>query len=104
MPGKPKWPWITLLVLQSIQLLSLLHWLVMAGLSFMAFDQPGSAEMWQPWAFVLAIWSYPIWLLLAGIVSWILFRFGRNVAAVVLSAVFTLRLLAILLLLFIGNS
>lgn len=90
MQGKPKWPWITLLVFQSIQALSLFPWLMMAGFAVMAFDAPGSERMWQPWAFVLAIWSYPLWLLLAGIVSWVLHFRHWNVTAVVITALFTL--------------
>jgi hypothetical protein len=79
-----------LVILQVVQVLSLVPWLLMAGLSFMAFDAPGSDKMWQPWAFVIAIWSYPVWLLLAGIASWLLFYFRRNVSAVIVSAVVTL--------------
>ncbi len=86
----PKWPWITLIVLQALQLLSLLPWLMIAALSFMAFDAPGSEKMWQPWTFVIGIWSYPVWLLLAGIASWMLFAFRHFIAAVTVSAVFTM--------------
>lgn len=103
MATSPKWPWITLAVLQGVQLLSLVPWLMMAGLSMMAFDAPGSDKMWQPWAFVLAIWSYPLWLLLAGIVSWMLFAFRRHVAAVVLCAIFTLPMPAMLLVILLAN-
>jgi len=95
-PVRPKWPWITLIILQVIQLLSLVPWLPMAGLAVMAFDAPGSTQMWQPWAFVLAIWSYPLWLILAGIISWLLFTFRWYKSAVVLSAVFTLPMPALL--------
>lgn len=92
MPRQPKWPWITLLLLQSLQVLSLLPWLVAAGLAVMAFDAPGSATMWQPWAFVLAIWSYPFWLLLAGIASWTLYFRRWHTTAVLISLLFTLPL------------
>jgi len=93
--NRPKWPWITLVVLQAIQLLSLLPWLLMAGLSFMAFDAPGSDKMWQPWAFVIAIWSYPLWLIAAGVAAWLLFVFSRYKSAVTVAAIFTLPALAI---------
>jgi hypothetical protein len=93
----PKWPWITLLILQGLQLLSLLPWLPMAGLSFMAFDAPGSDKMWQPWAFVALICSYPLWLLGAGVLSWVLFAFRRYVWAVVVCGIFILPVLVILL-------
>lgn len=101
-PLRPRWPWITLLGLQVLQLLSLGPWLPMAGLSFMAFDAPGSTEKWQPWAFVLAMWSYPLWLLLAGIVSWVLFAGGRRMGAVVLAAIFTLPAFALTALLLVA--
>jgi hypothetical protein len=86
----PKWPWITLLVLQGVQLLSLVPWLPTAGLSFMAFDAPGSDKMWQPWAFVALMWSYPLWLLGAAILAWVLFGFRRYVWAVVICSLVTL--------------
>ncbi|PTX94006.1 hypothetical protein DB345_20800 [Spartobacteria bacterium LR76] len=88
--SRPKWPWITLLALQAIQLLTLIPWLPMAGLSVMAFDSPGSTAMWQPWLFVGLLWSYPLWLLLAGIGAWVLWAFHRYVAAVVLAVLVTL--------------
>ncbi len=98
MPAKPKWPWIVLIVLQSLQALTLLPWLMMAGFAVMAFDAPGSGKMWQPWVFVLAIWSYPLWLLLAGIVSWVLHFRGWNATAVLIAVLFTLPVPAVLLL------
>lgn len=90
MPKHPRWPWITLIILQLAQVATLLPWLMMAGLAVMAFDAPGSTKMWQPWAFVLAIWSYPLWLLLAAAGSWILFSFRKYWAAVIVAIVFTL--------------
>ncbi len=87
---RPKWPWITLILLQLLQLASLIPWLMMAGFSVMAFDAPGSTEKWQPWAFVLAIWSYPVWLLLAAIAAWLCFAYRRYKTAVVIGGVFTL--------------
>lgn len=61
----------------------------MAGLSVMAFDAPGSTEKWEPWLFVLGIWSYPLWLLVAGVISWIAFAKGWRKTAVAIAAVFT---------------
>jgi hypothetical protein len=103
MENRPKWPWITLLGLQGAQALSLVPWLPMAGLSFMAFDAPGSTEKWEPWAFVIAMWSYPLWLLAAGALSWILFACRRYVAAVVVSAIFTLPAVAAVAILVIAS-
>jgi len=98
MTRSPKWPWITLLALQAVQLLSLLPWLLLAGISLMAFDAPGSEKTWQPWAIVLGIWSYPLWLLLTAIASWLLFVFHHYKSAITLSVVFTLPLPAMLFL------
>lgn len=98
MPDKPKWSRVVLIVLQSIQALTLLPWLMMAGFAVMAFDAPGSEKMWEPWGFVLAIWSYPLWLLAAGIVSWVLYSRRWLVTAVVVAALFTLPMPAFLLL------
>jgi hypothetical protein len=39
---------------QVLSVLSLLIWLVMAGLSVMAFDQGSTPEAWT---FVIAVWS-----------------------------------------------
>lgn len=103
MEPRPKWPWITLIVLQVVQLVSLAPWLMMAGLAVMAFDAPGSDKMWQPWAFVLAIWSYPLWLVLAGVAAWVLFAVRKHVAAVVVAGLVTLPVPLILLVL-IGAS
>jgi hypothetical protein len=104
MNPRPKWAWICLLILQVIQSFSLFPWMLMAGLSVMAFDAPGSSQMWQPWAFVLAVWSYPLWLLLAGGASWALIYFRKPVAAVLLGLIFTLPMPTLLLVMFLGNS
>lgn len=90
--GKPRWPWISVLVLQFVQLLTLPPWLVMAGLSVMAFDAPGSTAQWQPWAFVLAVWSYPLWLLVFGVASWLLLATGRRSLGFALCLLVTLPL------------
>ncbi|MGH8046828.1 MAG: hypothetical protein ACREKL_06245 [Chthoniobacterales bacterium] len=98
---RPKWPWITLLVLEAAQLLSLVPWVVIAGFSFMAFDAPGSVEKSEPWTLVKIIWSYPLWLLAAGILSWTLFAFRRYVTAVVISTIFTIPMTALMVILLI---
>lgn len=92
---RPVWPWVILLACQLLQALSLLPWLAMAGFAVMAFDAPGSESAWQPWAFVLAVWSYPVWIVLAAAASWILLAKERRAAAVGVAVVFTLPLLAV---------
>lgn len=90
MRSHPRWCWISLIPLQVIQLLSLAVWFPMAMLGVMAFDAPGSQEEWQPWAFVLTLWSYPLWLLVAAAASWALFGSGRPKLSLAIAILFTL--------------
>lgn len=101
---RPPWSWITIALCQVLQALSLLPWLAMAGLSVMAFDAPGSTERWEPWAFVLAIWSYPLWLAAAAVASWILFASGKPIFAVSIAAIFTLPPIVAGIVLFAVNA
>ncbi len=73
---------IWMIVSQILALLSLILWLLVAGLSVMAFDSGVSAEAWT---FVIAVWSYPIIPLVLVIGSWIAFARRRNRLAAVLS-------------------
>jgi hypothetical protein len=59
---------IWLIVSQLLALASLVFWLVVAGLSVMAFDAGVTQEAWN---FVIAVWSYPIWPLGFAIAAWI---------------------------------
>ena len=73
---------IWLIVSQLLTLGSLLIWLVMAGVSFMAFD---SGQSPQAWTFVIAVWSYPIFPLVMVIGAWIAFARRKNTLSAVLS-------------------
>lgn len=73
---------IWMILSQIIAVLSLIPWLLMAGLSVMAFDSGVTAEAW---AVVIAVWSYPIIPLILVIAAWIAYRRRRNVLAAVLS-------------------
>lgn len=103
MTPRRKWPLVVLIVLQLVQAATLFPWLMMAGLAVMAFDAPGSTQMWQPWAFVLAVWSYPLWLLAAAAGSWTLYALRWNGTAVGLCLLFTLPMPVLLLILMLGN-
>jgi hypothetical protein len=70
-------------------------WLVMAGLSVMAFDSGVSTEAWT---FVIAVWSYPIWPLGFAVTAWIAYARKRDRLAGVLT---TLTFLPVLVLLII---
>lgn len=75
---------IWLIVSQLLALGSLLIWLLVAGLSVMAFDQGSTPEAW---AFVIAVWFYPVIPLALAVGAWIAFRFHRYVLANVLSTI-----------------
>ena len=59
---------IWLIVSQVLALASLFFWLLMAGLSVMAFDSGVTQEAWN---FVIAVWLYPIWPIVFAIAAWV---------------------------------
>lgn len=63
---------------QLLLALSLLPWVVMFGLSAMAFDSGFSAGAWL---LVLPIWIYPLLVLGGVIASWVMFSRRRHRAA-----------------------
>lgn len=73
---------IWMILSQLLALGSLVIWLLVAGLSVMAFDQGSSPEAW---AIVIAVWSYPIIPLILVIAAWIAYAKKRNILAGVLS-------------------
>lgn len=62
-------------------------WLAAVPLSLMAFGAPGTTVDARAWAFVLALWSYPVWALAPLLVAWSLLRRGRSRPALLLSLV-----------------
>jgi uncharacterized Tic20 family protein len=73
---------IWMILSQLLAVGSLAIWLLMAGLSVMAFDSGESREAWN---FVIAVWLYPILPIILIIISWIAYARRRNVLAGVLS-------------------
>ena len=73
---------IWMIVSQLLMLVSLVIWLMVAGLSVMAFDSGVSVEAW---AIVITVWSYPILPIVLVIASWVAYRRQRNAMAAVLS-------------------
>ena len=73
---------IWMIVSQILALFSLVIWLLVAGLSVMAFDSGVSVEAWT---FVIVVWSYPIIPLVLVIGSWIAFARRKNRLAAILS-------------------
>jgi len=102
--AKPKRSIVTLIwliVSQLMALVSLLFWVVVAGLSVMAFDEGQSPEAWT---FVLAVWAYPLFPLVMAIGAWIAFAFRKNWPAAILSGLAFAPPVLLYLVLWIGNS
>jgi hypothetical protein len=91
---------IWMIVAQLMAVGSLLIWLVMAGLSVMAFD---SGESTGAWAFVIAVWSYPIFPIAMSIGAWIAYTRQKNKLAVILSSLSFAPPILFMLILSISN-
>jgi len=89
---------IWLVVSQVLALASLFFWLLMAGLSVMAFDSGVTQEAWN---FVIAVWLYPIWPIVFAVAAWLAYARKRDKLAGVLT---TLTFLPILVLIIIIAS
>jgi hypothetical protein len=87
---------IWLIVSQLLALASLVFWLLMAGLSVMAFD---SGVTTQAWTFVIAVWSYPLWPILFTIAAWVAYWRRKDRLAAVLTTLTFLPVLVLLLIL-----
>ncbi len=83
-PARRRRTLIWLIISQLLALASLLIWLLVAGLSVMAFDQGSTPEAWT---FVIAVWSYPIIPLALAVGAWIAFGFKKYTLANVLSTI-----------------
>jgi len=91
---------IWLIVSQLLAAASLVFWLLMAGLSVMAFDSGVTAEAWT---FVIIVWSYPIWPIVFTIASWIAYARKKDKLAGVLTTLTFLPMLVLLLVMVLGN-
>ena len=87
---------IWLIASQVLALLSLIFWLVVAGLSVMAFDSGVSAGAWT---FVIAVWSYPIWPVAFAIAAWIAYARKKDRLAGVLTTFTFLPVLVLIIIL-----
>jgi hypothetical protein len=99
-PSSRKPVLIWLIVSQVLALLSLIFWLLIAGLSVMAFDSGVTPEAW---AFVIAVWSYPIWPIAFAIASWIAYARKKDKLASMLT-VFTFFPVLLLIILLAASS
>ena len=91
---------IWLIVSQLLALASLVFWLLVAGLSVMAFDSGVTAEAW---AFVIAVWSYPIWPIVFTIAAWIAYARKRDRLAGVLTTLTFLPVLVLILIIVLSS-
>jgi hypothetical protein len=73
---------IWMIVSQLLAIGTLWFWLLVAGLSVMAFD---SGDSRVAWAIVLTVWAYPLFPLIMAISAWVAFAFRKNRLAAVLS-------------------
>ena len=73
---------IWMIVSQLMAIGSLWFWVLVAGLSVMAFDE-GSSPV--AWAIVITVWAYPLFPLIMAISAWVAFAFRKNRLAAVLS-------------------
>ena len=97
-PRRPVLIW--LIISQLLAVGSLFFWLLMAGLSVMAFDSGVSA---QAWTFVIAVWSYPVWPVGFAIASWIAYARKKDRLAGFLTTLTFLPVLVLILIMLLGN-
>lgn len=91
---------IWLIISQALAVLSLVFWLLMAGLSVMAFDSGVTPEAWT---FVIVVWSYPLWPITFAIAAWVAYAFGKDRLAAVLTTLTFLPILLVFLAMVVGN-
>ncbi|MBI4788099.1 MAG: hypothetical protein HY782_13780 [Chloroflexi bacterium] len=92
-----------LLLTQALALLSLFPWLLIAALSVMAFDAPGSVNQPEPWIFVGIVWSYPVFPILCALIAWLLFVLRKPRASLIVTSLPLLPPLALIGLLIVGQ-
>ena len=81
-PARSKGLLVWMIIAQILAVASLFMWVVIAGLYVMAFD---AGETPAAWAFVITIWSYPIFPLGLSIGAWIAYARRKNTLAAILS-------------------
>ena len=85
---------IWLIISQCLALASLVFWLLVAGLSVMAFD---SGVTQEASTFVIVVWSYPIWPIVFTIASWIAYARKKDKLAGILTTLTFLPMLVLIL-------
>ncbi|WP_138754292.1 hypothetical protein [Paenibacillus sinopodophylli] len=86
---------LTMLISQILFGMFTFIWFVTALMSFMIFDNPAGEHMFWPLLVFIVYWLYPIALIASIIMSWLLYRKGKMKAAVTISLVPLLWVLAL---------
>ena len=97
-PRRPILVW--LIISQLLALASLVFWLLMAGLSVMAFDSGVSREAWT---FVITVWSYPIWPIVFTIAAWIAYARKKDRLAGILTTLTFIPVLVLILIIVLSS-
>lgn len=92
---------IWMIVSQLLTLGSLFIWLLMAGLSVMAFD---SGVTQEAWTVVIAVWAYPLFPILMVIGAWVAYVRRRNILAAILSGISFLPPFLLLIVIWVANT
>lgn len=93
-----------LICTQLLYLLALPAWFVMAAMSVMSFDAPGSEKKLGPWLFVSAIWLAPLFPLTCSVLSWIFYRQGHARRAAITTSIPLLAILPLIVLLAVATA
>lgn len=91
---------VWLIASQILALLSLIFWLMAAGLSVMAFDAGVTREAWN---FVIAVWAYPVWPIAFTSAAWIAYARKKDKLAAVLTTLTFLPVLVLILVIVLSS-
>ena len=91
---------IWLIISQLLALASLVFWLLIAGLAVMAFDSGVTPEAW---AFVITVWSYPIWPIVFTIAAWIAYARKKDRLAGILTTLTFMPVLVLIVILVLSS-
>ena len=91
---------IWLIASQILAALSLVFWMLAAGLSVMAFDSGVTQEAWN---FVIAVWAYPIWPIAFTIAAWVAYARKKDKLAAILTTLTFLPVLVLILIIMLSS-
>jgi hypothetical protein len=91
---------IWLIASQLLAALSLIFWMLAAGLSVMAFDSGVTQEAWNV---VIAVWAYPVWPIAFTIAAWVAYARKKDKLAAVLTTLTFLPVLILILIIMLSS-